>query len=63
MLGGEFISHGPQQEAKMRVVDTAFPGIGDQKEFKLNEEWYSLKNFADDLHVLLVQETAGNAGQ
>lgn len=63
MLGGEFISHGPQQEAKMRVVDSAFPGIGEQKEFKLNEEWYSLKNFAPDLHVLLVQETAGMQGQ
>ncbi len=63
MLGGEFISHGPQQEAKMRVVDTAFPGIGEQKEFKLNEEWYSLKNFAPDLHVLLVQETEGMQGQ
>ncbi len=63
MLGGEFISHGPQQEAKMRVVDSQFPGIGTQTEFKLNEEWYSLKNFATDLHVLLVQETAGMQGQ
>ncbi len=63
MLGGEFISHGPQQEAKMRVVDPKFPGIGTNAEFKLNEEWYSLKNFAPDLHVLLVQETAGMKGQ
>ncbi len=63
MLGGEFISHGPQQEAKMRIVDSKFPGIGTQAEFKLNEEWYSLKNFAADLHVLLVQETAGMQGQ
>jgi len=63
MLGGEFISHGPQQEAKMLVVDSQFPGIGTQAEFKLNEEWYSLKNFASDLHVLLVQETAGMQGQ
>jgi uncharacterized protein len=23
----------------------------------MNEEWYSLKNFADNLHVLLVNET------
>lgn len=63
MLGGEFVSHGPQQEAIMRVVDSQFPGIGKQAEFKLNEEWYSLKNFAADLHVLLVQETAGMKGQ
>ena len=63
MLGGEFISHGPQQEAKMRVVDAKFPGMAKDAEFKLNEEWYSLKNFASDLHVLLVQETAGMQGQ
>ena len=63
MLGGEFISHGPQQEAKMRVVDAKFPGMTTEAEFKLNEEWYSLKNFASDLHVLLVQETAGMQGQ
>jgi type 1 glutamine amidotransferase len=25
-------------------------------------KWYSLKNFADDLHVLLVQDTAGMTG-
>jgi type 1 glutamine amidotransferase len=27
--------------------------------FSLNEEWYSLKNFAPDVHVILVQETQG----
>jgi type 1 glutamine amidotransferase len=28
----------------------------------LTEEWYALKNFAKDLHVILVQETAGMKG-
>jgi type 1 glutamine amidotransferase len=28
----------------------------------LHEEWYSLKDFRHDLHVLLVQETAGMQG-
>lgn len=59
MVGGEFIRHGQQQDATMHVVDQAFPGFKDLKDFKLFEEWYSLKNFAPDLHVLLVQETKG----
>jgi hypothetical protein len=63
MLGGEFIAHGPQQEAKMRVASPDFPGVNDLGEsFMLLEEWYALKNFAKDLHVILVQETAGMKG-
>jgi type 1 glutamine amidotransferase len=30
--------------------------------FDLTDEWYSLKNFASNMHVLLVQETAGMTG-
>jgi type 1 glutamine amidotransferase len=59
MLGGEFIRHGAQQAATMHVADPDFPGIKGQKDFRLMEEWYSLKNFAPDLHVILVQETKG----
>ncbi len=59
MLGGEFIVHGRQQKAWMRVVDGEFPGIKGQKDFEMNEEWYALKNFAPDLHVILVQDTQG----
>lgn len=60
MIGGEFIRHGSQQEALMRAVDRQFPGMGKAGEgFKMYEEWYALKNFAADLHVLLVQETEG----
>jgi type 1 glutamine amidotransferase len=59
MVGGEFIVHGSQQPATMTVVDPKFPGAGDLgRNFAMHEEWYSLKNFADDLHVLLVNETA-----
>jgi type 1 glutamine amidotransferase len=58
MLGGEFIRHGTQQKAWMRVVDDKFPGVNG-KDFQLHEEWYSLKNFAPDLHVILVQDTEG----
>ena len=63
LLGGEFIRHGPQQVAKARVVDPAFPGfkaLGDAME--VMEEWYSLKEFAPNNHVLLVMDTAGMKG-
>jgi uncharacterized protein len=62
MLGGEFIIHGAQQKAKIHVVDHHFPGMKDVKDFELMEEWYDLKNFAPDLHVILVQETQGMKG-
>ncbi|MEX0642066.1 MAG: ThuA domain-containing protein [Pirellulales bacterium] len=58
MLGGEFIVHGSQQSTTMTVVDQKFPGAASLgPNFVMHEEWYSLKNFADDLHVLLVNET------
>ncbi len=63
MIGGEFIAHGPQQEATMRVSSPSFPGMGGLGDsFRLLEEWYALKNFAPDLHVILTQETAGMRG-
>jgi uncharacterized protein len=61
MLGGEFIRHGEQQKGRLAVVDHKFPGmasLGDELVIP-TEEWYSLKNFADDLHVLLVLDTQG----
>lgn len=63
MLGGEFINHGEQQVATARIVDPGFPGFaGLGESWRLREEWYSLKEFAADLHVLLVMETAGMDG-
>jgi type 1 glutamine amidotransferase len=62
MLGGEFISHGDQQKARMHVVDHHFPGTEKVRDFVLTEEWYALKNFAPDLHVILVQNTQGMTG-
>ena len=44
----------------MKVADPKFPGmagLGDG--FKMFEEWYAFQKFAPDLHVVLVQETAG----
>jgi uncharacterized protein len=60
MLGGEFVSHGSQQEAQVKVADPNFPGLEVLSGgFSFKEEWYSLKNFAKDIHVLLVLETKG----
>jgi len=63
MLGAEFIVHSVQQMARLRVVDPKFPGmetLGADQQFW--DEWYSLTDFSHDLHVLLVQETAGMTG-
>lgn len=59
MLGGEFIGHGRQQATPVRVVDARFPGMqGFADGTPRMGEWYSLRDFAPDLHVLQVLETA-----
>jgi type 1 glutamine amidotransferase len=63
MIGGEFIKHGDQQKARLRCASPAFPGLEHLADgCELHEEWYSLKDFREDLHVLLVQETDGMKG-
>lgn len=63
MLGGEFLKHNAQQVAKARVIDPAFPGCAELGvAIECKEEWYSLKEFAPNMHVLLVLETAGMTG-
>ncbi len=65
MLGAEFISHGPQQDAIMTISQPAgIPWLKEKgKEFKYFDEWYALKNFNKDMHVILTQETKGMEGQ
>jgi uncharacterized protein len=59
MIGAEFIMHGSQQKSRIDVVDPAFPGASAfGRSFEMMEEWYALKNFQDDLHVIMVQNTA-----
>jgi type 1 glutamine amidotransferase len=65
MLGGEFVSHGAQQEASL-IIASRFPGAGDigcSEGISFTDEWYALKNFAKDLHVVLVQETRFMKGE
>lgn len=63
MIGGEFIRHGAQQKSHVITIDAKFPGMAAMPaDWAPMEEWYSLKNFPSDLHVLLVQDTAGMKG-
>lgn len=67
MLGGEFILHGSTprlQTANLIVKDTKFPGLeGVSSPVSFTEEWYSLKDFQPDLHVILTLETEGMKGE
>jgi len=67
MLGGEFIVHGGDprlQDAELIVSDAQFPGLkGVTSPVRFNEEWYSLKDFAPDLHVILTLDTKGMKGE
>ena len=63
MLGGEFVFHGAQQKAALNAFDKAFPGAKAFHEASFVEEWYALKNFAPDLHVILAQDCAGMDGE
>jgi type 1 glutamine amidotransferase len=54
-IGGEFIKHGAQQVATNTVTNPKFPGfekVG--ASYAFHEEWYSLKDFTPDIHVLSV---------
>src|SRR5436305_3466835 len=67
MLGGEFITHGSTprlQTANIIVNDPKFPGLqGVASQFSFNDEWYSLKDFRSDLHVILTLDTKGMSGK
>ena len=59
MLGAEFIIHGTQTIARAVVVDPKFPGLDKVgAAIERQEEWYSLTDFSEDLHVLLVMDTS-----
>jgi type 1 glutamine amidotransferase len=63
MLGAEFARHGRIQPATLRLTDPGFPGLaGLPSALQLDDEWYIFKNYAPDLHVILLQETAGMKG-
>ena len=64
MLGGEVISHGPQQKSRLLIKSPKFPGLaGLGESIELHDEWYSLKNFGSDIEVILLQDTQGMTGE
>ena len=67
MLGGEFITHGSSprlQTTNVIINDPTFPGLdGVASPFNFNDEWYSLKDFRTDLHVILTLDTKGMQGK
>jgi hypothetical protein len=67
MLGGEFITHGNSprlQDTNLIVDDPKFPGLeGVASPVKFNDEWYSLKDFRTDMHVILTLDTKGMSGK
>jgi len=67
MLGAEFITHGREprlQDANLIVNDAKFPGLeGVTSPLSFNEEWYSMKDFMPDLHVILTLDTQGLKGE
>lgn len=62
MIGGEFAIHGAQQKAILKTIDPKWPGAEAFNNASFVEEWYSLKNFASDLHVILAQDCTGMKG-
>lgn len=62
MLGGEFIVHARDprlQTANILIHDPSFPGLEDvHSPVPFNEEWYSLKDFATDMHVIATVDTS-----
>ena len=63
MVGGNFIAHGAQQESTMLVISPSFPGAqGLGKSFRLLDEWYAMKDFAHDMHVILAEDNTGMTG-
>ena len=67
MLGGEFIIHGRDprlQTTNVVVNDPKFPGLeGVSSPVSFTDEWYSLKDFATDMHVILTLDTNGMKGE
>jgi len=66
MLGAEFITHGSNprlQTCKVTINDPKFPGFeGVSSPVEFTDEWYSLKDFMTDIHVIATLDTAGMKG-
>ena len=64
-IGARFTGHDAQQVATLTVVQPApFPSLKEAGEkITVKDEWYAMNQFNKDIHVLLIQETAGMVGK
>ena len=64
MVGGEFIIHGQSKDPRVQTTDLiiddpSFPGLeGVKSPVSFSDEWYSLKDFATDMHVIITLDTS-----
>ena len=60
-VGARFTSHGPDQYGTLTIVQpTAFPHLRESgQRITTWDEWYAMGQFNSDMHVILIQETAG----
>ncbi len=62
MIGGDFITHGEMQEATQVFVEPVqLPCLKalNVSSVRVFDEWYCMKNFNKDMHVLIIQDTKG----
>jgi type 1 glutamine amidotransferase len=64
-VGARFHGHGPQQFGTATIVEpAAFPHLKESgKRITTWEEWYGMRQYNKDLHVILYMETAGMDGK
>ncbi len=60
LIGAQFLTHGGQQETTLKEVEPVqLPFMKSQApEFKYFDEWYCMKNFNPDMHVLALMDTS-----
>jgi type 1 glutamine amidotransferase len=65
MIGGNFLSHPQQQEAKLIVVDHTHPSTKHlPATWQRKDEWYNFKNLNPDVTVLIkIDETSYTGGK
>lgn len=63
LLGGESLGALEPQEGRVRMSDRSVPGLTQlESSFAAHERWLAFKNFDPQMHVVMVQDTAGLHG-
>lgn len=65
MMGGQFVSHGPQSEVELLIQDPKHPATKElPSKFKVTEEIYLLKDWSrDKVRVLIALDKHPNSGE